>query len=172
MSKQKAMYWPYGIALSFVLIIALIIGTIVVASNNAVEPSDSYMSHYHDIDARYNEIKKAEFAFNARYDLAYATNSFKENNTVVAYKIMDKAGKAVNDASIKVIVTRPNTHAFNIELNDPMVENGVYTFDKITLPKTGRWNVMAHVKIGDDERFCNIKTDTRYTNQANLTCEL
>ncbi len=170
MSKEKALYWPYGIALSFVLIIALIIGTIIVAGNNKVEDSDNYMSNYHYVDKNYNEIIKAEIAFNSSYNLEYERQVLKEEGCDVVFTLRDKAGQPVNDAKMKIVVTRPNTHEFNKELNAPKIENGQYRFEGITLEKPGRWNILAHVQVNDDYRYCEIKTGTRMQDQLNVSC--
>ena len=70
----------------------------------------------------------------------------------------------MNDAKIEVIITRPNTHDYDIKLNNPDVKDGVYSFTEVKLPKAGRWNVMAKISVGDNYRFYNLKSDTRYTN--------
>jgi hypothetical protein len=163
MSKSKAMRWPYGIALSFVLIIALIVGTIIVASDNAVEPSDLYMSDYHHVDENINELIRKKIAFDQKYEIRYLNEGIKNENMVLAYQINNRDGSSVNDAVLKVKVTRPNTHAFNLELKDPQIVEGRYTFAPINLPKEGRWNLMAYVKVGENERYYNLKADTRYT---------
>ena len=67
----------------------------------------------------------------------------------------------IENAKIKVIVTRPNEHKYDMELNNPKYENGVYRFESIKLPLEGRWDIMAKVTIGDKQRFFNVKADTR-----------
>lgn len=158
------MRWPYGIALSFVLIIVLIIGTIVVASNNAVEPSDLYMQDYHVIDENKNDIIRAEIAFKKRYTIEYTTKMLDMKDAVISYALRDKAGHPVNDAKIKVVLTRPNTHDHDMTLENPTVVDGRYSFASVELPKEGRWDIMAHVVIGEHQRYYNLKADTRYPN--------
>lgn len=161
---DRAMRWPYGIAFSFVLIVALIIGTIIVASNNAVEQSDLYMSNYHEIDDNKNKIIMAEIAFNKFYTIEYVTEKLDPEATVIAYSLSDKAGNPVNHAKIKVVVTRPNTHDFDVTLENPSVSDGRYEFASIELPKEGRWDIMAQVSVGDHHRYYNLKADTRQSN--------
>lgn len=163
MSKSSAKAWPYGIALSFVGIIAMIIGTIVVASNNAVEPSDLYMRNYHDVDANANAIIYKKIAFDKKYALEYAGVSFTGANAAVGFRITDMSGAPVTNAKIDVTLTRPNTRAMDIVLNfDGVTENGEYRFVPVELPKEGRWNIMASVSVGDEQRYYNLKADTRY----------
>jgi hypothetical protein len=47
-------------------------------------------------------------------------------------------------------------------LDNPNVDNGVYTFEAGKLPLEGRWNIMAHVVAGENERYYHLKADTRY----------
>ena len=67
----------------------------------------------------------------------------------------------VDTAKFKVIVTRPNNHKHDQELINPIVENGVYTFNSITLPEVGRWDIMAKINVEEVQRFYNVKADTR-----------
>ena len=162
MSKQKAMHWPYGIALSFVAVIALIIGTIIVASDNKVEKSDLYMQNYHSADAHANEILMAQIAFNKKYTLTFASEALQQNGCVIAYALQDKMGNPITDATIEGVLTRPDTTDHDVALKDPTVTvDGVYEFAPVNLPLEGRWNVMAKVSVGDDYRYFNIKADTR-----------
>ena len=162
MSKQKAMHWPYGIALSFVAVIALIIGTIIVASDNKVEKSDLYMQNYHTADANANEILMAQIAFNKKYALAFETEALKQKGSVIAFSIHDKSGNPITDATIEGVLTRPDTTDHDIALKEPTVSvDGIYEFAPVDLPLEGRWNVMAKISVGDDYRYYNLKADTR-----------
>jgi nitrogen fixation protein FixH len=159
------MHWPYGIALSFVLVFALIVMTIIVASDNKVEDADLYMQNYHLADANANEIIMAEIAFNKKYSVSFATEKLDPKGTVIAYKLTDKLGNPVTDAEMEVVVTRPNTHAYDITLKNPVVSvDGIYAFDTVALPVEGRWDIMAKINIGNNYRYYNLKADTRYSN--------
>ncbi len=165
MSKQKAMHWPYGIALSFVAIISLIIGTIIVASNNKVENSDLFMQNYHMVDENVNEIIMAQVAFNQKFDIKYATESISIENSVIAYEVTDKIGNPVTDAEIEVVLTRPNSRAYDMTLTNPTVSvDGLYEFESVKLPLEGRWDIMAKVTVGENYRYYNLKADTRNSN--------
>lgn len=62
------------------------------------------------------------------------------------------------------MLTRPDTTKLDIALDKPTIENGIYTFKAIALPKAGRWDIMAKITIGKNQRYYNLKTDTRYPN--------
>jgi len=119
------------------------------------------MMAYQDADADANKIIKARIAFNKKYKIEYVTDGLSQESTVIKYKIYDGKFNPVNNAKLKVIITRPNNHKHDQELNNPTVENGIYTFTSTTLPEAGRWDVMAKVNIDDLQRFYNVKADTR-----------
>lgn len=161
MSKSSGRIWPYAIGASIVLVFGFCVATIVVTSKLPVEKSDTYMMGYHDADANANEIIKARIAFDKKYKIEYLTQSISTDNTILQYKVTDIQNNPVDEALLKVIVTRPNNHKHDQELLNPIVENGVYTFASVKLPQEGRWDIMAKVNVGDLQRFYNVKTDTR-----------
>ncbi len=122
------------------------------------------MRGYHEADANINEIIAKKIAFNKEYTIEYVGKKLDMNNTVLQYKVSDHNGNAVDNASIRVIVTRPNNHKHDQEVNVSSVSHGIYTLQSITLPEAGRWDVMAHVQVGTLERYYNFKADTRNNN--------
>ncbi len=164
MKDSKAMRWPYGIALSFILIIGLIYATIVVSLEYPVEQSDINLQNYHAYDKNVNDFIQKQIAFDKLYTLSYEGEPVNAEATVLRYKITDKAGKPVNNAQIKVMVTRPDTHKFDMPLEKFSVAEGIYTSETITLPKAGRWNLIANIIVDGHERYLNLKADTRYPN--------
>ena len=161
MSKSSGRIWPYAIGTSIILVFGGCIATIMVAIKLPVEKSDTYMMGYHEANDRADEIIKNRIAFNKKYNIEYVTETLNLSDTVLKYKVSDLNGNAVNDAKIKAIITRPNNHKNDQELLNPIVKEGVYTFNSVTLPIEGRWDVMAKVTIGENQRFYNVKADTR-----------
>jgi len=155
------MIWPYSIAIAIILVFGACVATIVITSKLPVEKSDTYMMGYHEADAKANELIQAAIDFNRKYKIKYITDSLHVEASVIKYELLDIDNNPVNDAKIKIIVTRPNNHKHDQELSNPTVENGIYTFSKIKLPQEGRWDIMAKVNVGDFQRFYNVKTDTR-----------
>ena len=164
MKKDRALRWPYGIALSFVGIIALIYFTIVESLNYPIESSDMNLLNYHVYDKNANDFILKKIAFDKKYDLSFASKPISVSNTQVIYKIINKSGKAIDNAVIKAVITRPDQHKDDITLENPTVANGIYSFKNVSLPKEGRWNIIASIEIGDDIRFLNLKADTRNPN--------
>ena len=161
MNMSNGRIWPYAIGGSIILVFGFCVATIVITSTLPVENSDTYMMGYHEADANANELIKARIAFNKNYKVEYITDGLSLDNSVIKYRVTDINSKPVDTAKLKVIVTRPNNHKHDQELNNPTVENGVYTFSTITLPQEGRWDIMAKVNVDDLQRFYNVKADTR-----------
>ncbi len=162
MNFSSGKIWPYTIATMIAMVFSFCVGTIYVVSQSPVQKSDLYMTSYQDADANANKLIKARIAFNKKYKIEYLTKKLDPENTVIKYKITDLNSKPIANAKIKVIVTRPNENTHDIELNNPKYENGIYLFDSIKLPLKGRWDIMAKVDVGANERFYNLKADTRY----------
>lgn len=163
MNLSNGKIWPYAIGISIVLIFGACVATVIVASTLPVQKSDKFMMDYHDADANANEIIKAQIAFDQKYKIEYLTQGLSTKGTSIRYKINDADANAINDAKIKVVLTRPNQLQYDIALENPAVSEGVYTFENVTLPLEGRWDVMAKIEIGQDSRYYNLKADTRNT---------
>ena len=164
MNKNAGRKWPIIIALSIVGVIALSVGTVKVAIDNPVEMSDYGMQNYHEYDSNANDIIEAKIAFDQKYDIAFLTPQIAEKGTEIRYELHDKSGNAINDAKFEVVLTRPDTTKLDVPLDAPAVENGVYSFKAVDLPKAGRWDILAKVSVGGDQRYYNLKADTRNPN--------
>lgn len=162
--KSAGKKWPWIIVISTMMIIGFSIATIKVAIKNPVEMSDYGMQSYHTFDDNANEIINAKIAFDRNYTVAFLTPQLLEKKSVLIYEVKDKAGKVVNDANIEVLLTRPDTIKLDLNLTNPIVHEGKYTFNAIDLPKSGRWDIMAKVTIGENQRYYSLKADTRYPN--------
>lgn len=164
MNKDAGRKWPIIIALSIVGVIGLSVMTVKIAINNPVEMSDYGMQNYHEYDRDANAIISAKISFDEKYDLSFLTPQINEKGTVIVYKVSDKSGNAVNNATIEAVLTRPDTADYNVKLLNPTIADGVYTFSPVDLPKIGRWDILAKVSVGDDQRYYNLKADTRNPN--------
>ncbi len=161
MNLSNGRIWPYAIGASIILVFGFCVATIVVTSQMPVEKSDTYMMYYQEADASANELIEARIAFDKKYKIEYITDGISCESSEIKYRVTDLESNPVSNAKIMVIVTRPNNHKHDQELNSPSFENGVYTFSTITLPEKGRWDIMAKVNIGELQRFYNVKADTR-----------
>ncbi len=154
--------WPYAISGAILTFFGAIVFSITIIVKEApVEKSDTYMMDYNYADLQANELIEQEIAFNKKYKISYITESLTQTNTVLKYKVTDLNDIVINNAKILAVITRPDNHKNDQELTNPSIDNGIYTFNSVTLNKPGRWNVIAKVSIGDNERFYSVKADTR-----------
>ncbi len=161
MKINSGKIWPYAISGAILLVFGFCVATVVVTSSMPVENSDTHMMYYQEADANANKLIKAKIAFDKKYKIEYITDGISCENSELKYKVLDLNNNPVDNAKIKVIVTRPNNHKHDQELISPTYADGVYSFKSITLPEQGRWDIMAKVNVGDLQRFYNVKADTR-----------
>ncbi|MFA6192841.1 MAG: FixH family protein [Sulfurimonas sp.] len=161
MKKNSGKIWPYAISTAIALVVAAGVATVVISIKTPVENSDAFMMNYHEADAKANDLIEARIAFDKKYKIQYIADSLDCNGCVIKYKVSDLNSKQVSDANITVVLTRPDGHKYDKELNNPTIENGIYSFDSVKLEKEGRWDIMAKVSVGDLQRYYNVKADTR-----------
>ncbi len=161
MFKNPGTKWPIIIAVSTVVVIMFGVVTIKMAINNPVEMSNYGMQGYHTYDDNANDIINAKIAFDKKYTIAFLTPQITEKGTVIVYKVTDKEGKAVNNANIEAVLTRPDSTKHDVNLSQPTVSEGQYTFSAVDLPKPGRWDILSKISVGADQRYFSIKADTR-----------
>ncbi|MCX6073195.1 MAG: FixH family protein [Campylobacterales bacterium] len=162
--KNAGKKWPWIIGLSIVAVIGFSVATVKVAINNPVEMSEYGMQSYHTYDDNANDIINAKVAFDKNYTISFLTPQIVKKGAVIVYKITDKSNKVVNDAKVDVVLTRPDTTKLDLNLTSPTINNGIYTFSPVDLPNVGRWDILAKVSIGDNQRYYNLKADTRNPN--------
>jgi len=146
------------------MVFGFCVATIVVTQSANIQESDTYMTHYQDADAKANDLIEARIAFDKNCKIEYVSEGISESGSPVKYRVTDRNSNAINNAKLKLLITRPETTEFNLELENPKVENGVYTFENVKFPKAGVWNIMAKIDIGNLSRYYNIKADTRATS--------
>ncbi len=160
--------WPYGIALAIMGVFLLGVWTIMVTSSANIQESDAYMTNYQDADAKANDLIEARIAFDKKYKLKYVTQKIDENGCDVKYSLTTLDGKPVEEATMLLAVSRPDTHSYDESIKNPAFENGLYVFKDVKFPKTGAWNLLLKVDVGDNHRFYEIKTDTRITHDRSI----
>lgn len=156
--------WPYAIGIAITLVFGFCVATVFVTESSKVQESDAYMTHYQDADMHANELIHQRMLFDKRYKIDYISESIAGSAPKIRYRVSDLEGHPIDDASIKLSISRPETEAFDQTLEHPQVEDGLYTFVDAKFPKAGLWNIIAKVSVGEYERFYNVKVDTRSTN--------
>lgn len=162
---DKALRWPIGISIGTVAIIALCIGTIVVAVTNPVQMDNDYNQKYRYIDKNINDLVEADFEFRQNYTLYYMEHPLKMKETLVAYTLMTKSNLPVADANLTGILTRPDETNSDITLAFTSIGNGVYEAKKVDLPLEGRWNLFVQIAAGKHTGFSRLRLDTRFPTE-------
>ena len=151
--KTERNYWPHAI-IGMILCVVVAGGfTIRLAVTNPVEMDTAYMAKYQKVDLHINEILELQAKFDAQYNVHYSTNTFVLGKNSISINVTDKNGHAINDASVSLLLSRPETNKNNLEMQPSQVANGNYTFDGITIEKPGRWQILTKIKIGELEGF-------------------
>ena len=151
--KSERNYWPHTV-IGMILGVVVAAGwTIKIAVENPVEMDTAYMAKYQKVDLHINEILELQAKFDARYAVQYSTKNFVLGKNSIAISVIDKNGQAINDASVTLLLSRPETNVNNLEMQPSQIANGNYTFDGITIEKPGRWQILTKIKIGDVEGF-------------------
>ncbi|MCK9492149.1 MAG: FixH family protein [Sulfurimonas sp.] len=161
MKKSSGIIWPYAVSIAIILVFGACVATVVITNTLPVEDSDTYMRGYHEADAAANEIIEARIAFDKEYTVDYINEGLNLDNSTIKYKVTDKQNNPINDAKVKIVITRPNNHKHDQILESFEVSDGIYSFESIKIPIEGRWDIMAKVNVGKLERYLNIKADTR-----------
>jgi len=165
---ESGKQWPIGVALAILGVVGLGTWTIIETGSANIQESDAYMTNYQDADAKANEFIKARIAFDKKYKLKYVTEKLNENGVDVKYSLTNLDGKPVENATMILAISRPDTHSYDKKITNPTFENDLYVFKDVKFPKTGAWNLLLKVNVGKDYRFYDIKTDTRITHDRSI----
>ena len=159
MNFSSGRIWPYTIAFLITLVFGFCVATVIVTGTADIQESDLYMDSYHKVDYDINNIIESEIAFNKKYSIEFLSDSLTADNVKLKFLVRDSNSNTVETAKFKVVMNRP-VGDIKIDLDEPVVSDGVYRFSSIKLPKEGQWNILVKVEIGDLERFYNLKADT------------
>ncbi len=160
MNLSNGRIWPYSIATLIVLVFLFCVATVIVTNSANIQYSDLYMDSYQKIDSSANDIIEAEIAFNRKFKVEYSSDSLSVDSTVLKFTVSDLDSNMVDNAKFKVIMNRPELNVA-IDLGEPKVLNGLYTFKSVKLSKEGKWDILVKIDIQDLHRFYNLKADTR-----------
>ncbi len=153
--------WPIFIATAIMGVVTLGYWTIKETMKSDLSQSDMYLSKYQDVDENINDYLAKNIEFNKYYKAKVIAIDLDSDNGFIRYKIVTSSSAPVSDANVSLVLSRPIADAKDIKLTPSKIENGVYSFENIKLPKKGRWNLHFYVIIGKFEKFDNLKADTR-----------
>lgn len=161
MNEEKN-YWPYGIVTITIAVVGLVVWTIKTAAMSPAEEDRSYFMNYHDVDEKINDIREMEHIFKQRYRVVPLSHSLDMGENRFRIRITDVNGEDVDNAQIKIRVTRPHTNQDDIPLGDmSYAEDGSYLSQPFEIKKTGRWKIESLVTVEGYSLF--------YTQDINTT---
>ncbi|DAB31851.1 MAG: hypothetical protein PWQ42_585 [Sulfurospirillum sp.] len=147
--KTEKNYWPHSIIAGIVFIVIACIATIKVALDNPVQMDSFYLDRYQNVDRNYNQLQKAQKEFEKNFSLSYQTKKFNMNQpNSFSMSIQDlNKNTLVENAEVKLVISRPETNEFNQEFILKNPKNGVFEFHDIKINKPGRWQILTLVTI-------------------------
>ncbi len=160
MSKGNANYWPHFIVASIFGVAGLCVWTVKIAVEHPVQMDSFYFDSYYNVDQDYNNIILKQQEFNKKYSVDVSQKDFVigSNSLVLTVKEIEGA-KAIDDANVTVVITRPDSQSFDKKPKVLSVENGVYTLENFDVQKLGRWQIMSKVTIGELTTFKKLEVN-------------
>jgi len=162
MSTLSARIWPYAIGGSIIMVFGFCVATVMVTKNANIQETNEYMTNYQSAEKNANDYINNRISFDKKYKIKYVASKLDDTSDIF-FKVTDLNNKSVENAKLTILVSRPETHEYDLKLQNSIYANKVYTFKDVKLPKIGIWDIITKVEIGKDSRFYNIKIDTRNT---------
>ncbi len=161
-NKLSELRWPIGIVLSIFGLIALSIWTIQQANIKPVVMDDFYFDTYDNVDRNINDILIKQQKFDEKYIITYDKEGFSVGTNNLGIKIISKTKNSpVENANIKIKITKPDTAQFDKMPKIADYKNGEYITEEFPIEKIGRWQIMAKITINDLTSFT--KTEVNAT---------
>lgn len=154
--KEPFNAWPYAIVGGIIFIIIACAVTIKIALDNPVQLDGGfYLSKYQDVDDSINELLAKQKVFDEAYSLDYGIKKITMGaETMIPIAVRQKSdGISVDSASIRLLVTRPDSNVYNMELTPSGVKDGYYLFGPVKVELPGRWQLLSKVSVGEKEGF-------------------
>jgi hypothetical protein len=164
---------PVGVIGLFVFLSIMLFGILYMALKYVpVTTENWYQMPYQSVDKNYNSILLARENFDKKYNFDFVFHRLSENSELVgrmngtfesyphtfkmgendfSLRLTDKQGNAVKGATFKILMTRYETGEFDFELHDYTFEDGLYTSEKFTIDKQGRWKIIAKIVLSEEE---------------------
>ena len=153
--KKEKNYWPHAIVTVLCFMVFACAMVVKIAMDNPVQMDSFYLEKYQQVNENINEIRAKQKLFEENYALEYKTIKFtmgESNSFKMSIKNI-KDQSIVQNAQIKLVISRPDTNEFNQEFALKNATDGVFIFDGIEAVKPGRWQVLTKIKIGDKSSF-------------------
>ncbi len=153
--KKEINFWPIGIVTVIIFMIFACSMVVKIAFDNPVQMDSYYFEKYQQVDENINEIRAKQKVFEENFALSYKTKKFtmgEENSFEMSIKNI-KDNSIIQNAQIKLVISRPETNELNQEFTATSAKNGVFVFKGIKAERPGRWQVLTKINIGDKSSF-------------------
>ena len=173
-NKEKT-YWPHMILGFLILGMTLSYWTVKTASSVPVQESNEYMMKYQEADININEILESKAKFDQSYTielidvkkamvkLENAKRAKAENSVVLmqgknsfTYIVTTKDGRAVSDANVTFLLTRPHSVREDKYVENIPFTDGKFQINDIDIEKAGRYTLQLRAKIGEVTGYSQI----------------
>ena len=153
--KDEKNYWPHAIVLVLCFMVIVCAVVVKIAFDNPVQMDSFYLEKYQDVNENINEIREKQKVFEENYAIGYETKKFtigESNSFKMSIKnIKDQSN--IQNAEIKLVISRPDSNEYNQEFTLKSAKNGIFIFDGIKAELPGRWQILTKIKIGDKSSF-------------------
>ncbi len=160
MIKKKLSYytWPIIIVSFLVYVIVKIVWTINVALEQPVQEENAYMMKYQELDHKFAEISDAKNRFESKYECNIFYELKKGINSINIEIVEKESRKKIENAQIKLLLTRVETNNLDMEIPIKGYFDGKYVSQEFNVEKIGRWRLIAKVEVDNDYKFFDIKS--------------
>jgi len=158
---EKGLHWPIGIFISTVMIIALSVGTVIVALDNPVQLDNTLLKKKYELDKDINIYLTEQISFNKKYNFELIEGQLKSNNSTLKFQFKAKKNININSAFMTLTFTRPNTDLHDFKVNAKFNGKNLFIVNIPNIKLEGRWNIFTVTKINENVGYFNYKADTR-----------
>lgn len=155
MSNKSKNYWPHAIVAVLVFMVFAVSMVVKIAIDNPVQMDSYYFEQYQQVDKNIDDIRAKQKIFDESFTITYNTKKFTMNK-INSFKmsILDNNSQTlIENAEIKLVVTRPDTNEDNQEIHVTKSTNGEFIFEGIKAQKPGRWQILTMITINDKIGF-------------------
>jgi len=157
--NNKKSFWPYGIIISILLVAIACIINVKIALEHPVEYDTYFLSNKQELDSDINDLLASQEMFNAKYTVDVSYEKFEKMNNEIKVSIINKhTKKPIENVNFELLITRPDTSAFDIKPKFVKFINNEYTFETFNINKKGRWQILFKASIGELSSFIKLET--------------
>jgi hypothetical protein len=184
--KPMPKWLLYGLfILKFLLGLVLIYWTIYMTMQSDVgkDSDNAFLSTYQNVDANYNNMIKENLDFSKNYNIKFVLNNneiiglslediylsqriikdrkirkdmLKVGENSLTVLVQDKDGNSIENKIVDILITKNNTHQFDVNLNYKNKNKKQFNIDSI-----GYWNITGIIKIDGKKGSFYIKTNAK-----------